>query len=101
MNTYNVSVDTNAPVTTLKIGFGSPAQNDQIVKDAVAGVKALNLQGGEVVRLNGPASLPVAIAIGHEVAHLFKAVACFDPKLGKYVVAVSHGAEYTVGQLVD
>ena len=101
MNTYNISIDSNAPATTLKIGFGSPAQNDQIVKDAVAGVKALNLQGGDVVRLNGPASLPVAIAIGHGVAHLFKAVACFDPKLGKYVVAVSHGPEYTVGQLID
>ena len=99
MSTYNVAFD--ATTSTMKIGFGSPAQNDQIVKDAVAGVKALNLQGGKVIRLNGPASLPVAIAIGHEVSHLFEAVACFDPKLGKYVVAVSHGTEFTVGQLID
>lgn len=91
MSTYTVDGRVAGPATILKIGFGSPAGNDQIVRDAVAAVKALGLTGGETVFLNGPASLPVAIAIGHEVAHLFKEVACFDPKLAAYVVAVSHG----------
>ncbi|MDO8512190.1 MAG: CRISPR-associated protein Csx3 [bacterium] len=100
--TYNVIVDAAAPATTLKIGFGSPAQNDQIVKDAVAAVKALGLTGGKLVKLNGPASLPVAVAIGHEVAHLFGAVAVFDPKLGnKYVVVVSHDPDFAVGSVIE
>ncbi len=85
----------------LKIGFGVPAQNDQIVKDAVAAVKELSLQGGKVIKLNGPASLPVAIAIAHEVGHLYGAVAAFDPKLAKYVVAISHDPSLKVGDLID
>jgi hypothetical protein len=28
-------------------------------------------------------------------------VAVFDPKLGKYVVAVSHGTDHNVGDLID
>ena len=78
--TYNIVRDGDV----LKLSFGAPAQNDQIVRDAVAAVKALKLEGGKVIKLNGPASLPVAIALSHEVGHLFGAVAAFDPKLGMY-----------------
>lgn len=99
--TYNVTIDTTAPATTLKIGFGTQAQNDEIVRDAIAAVKALKLEGGKVVRLNGPALLPVAIAIAHEIGHLFGAIAAFDPKLGKYVVSVSHDPDFAVGDLID
>lgn len=95
--TYNIIRDNNV----LKLAFGSPAQNDQICRDAVAAIKALELEGGKIVKLNGPASLPVAIAIAHEVAHIYGAVAAFDPKLGKYVVSVSHTPDYTVGDLID
>jgi len=98
MTTYNVTREDN---DVLKLSFGAPAQNDQIVRDAVAAVKALGLEGGKVVKFNGPASLPVAIAIAHEVAHIYGAVAAFDPKLGKYVVAVSHDPDFAVGDLID
>ena len=98
MATYNVSLEKG---DLLRLSFGAQAQNDQIVRDAVAALEALGLQGGKLVRLNGPASLPVAIAIGHAVGHLYGAVACFDPKLGKYVVAVSHDPDFVVGTLVD
>ncbi|MFH1291722.1 MAG: CRISPR-associated protein Csx3 [bacterium] len=100
--TYTVTIiENNESNVTLKLGFGTPAQNDEIVRDAVAAVKELSLEGGKVVRLNGPASLPVAIAIAHEVGHKFGAVAAFDPKLGKYVVAISHDPSLTVGDLID
>jgi CRISPR-associated protein Csx3 len=59
------------------------------------------LAGGEVIRVNGPASLPVAMVLAHKLAHLYQAVACFDPKLGKYVVAIAHGDKYAVGDLVE
>jgi len=98
---YSVSVDTDAPADTLKLSFGEQAHNNLIVRDAVAEIRELKLQGGQVVRLNGPASLPVAIAIAHEVGHLYGAVAAFDPKLGKYVVSVSHDPQYAVGDLID
>lgn len=82
---------------TLGLAFGEPAQNDRIVCDAVAAMKALNLKGGKLVRFNGPASLPVAMALCHAVAHIFAAVAVFDPKLQKYVVCVSHDPDHPVG----
>lgn len=93
--TYNVAAsnvtvgDTKA--TLLKVGFGDPADNATLVVDADAALKSLNLQGGELVLINGPASLPVALVLGHAISHLFGAVACFDPKMAGYVVAVSHG----------
>ena len=82
----------------VKIGFGEPAQNDRIVVDAIAAIQALGLEGGPAVYLNGPASLPAAVAITHEVAHMFAAVWVFDPKMAAYVCAVSHGAA-TVGDV--
>jgi CRISPR-associated protein Csx3 len=101
MTTYNISRDGN----TLKLGFGSPAQNDQIVKDAVGRLAEMTesgeLAGGKLIKINGPASLPVAVAIAHGVNHLYETVAVFDPKLAKYVVAVTHGTEYKAGDLID
>lgn len=97
MATYTVVLDGD----TLKLSFGEAAQNDQIVRDAVRAVKALNLEGGKVIKLNGPASLPVACALAHAVCHLYGAVACYDPKLAKYVVAISHTPDFVVGDLID
>ena len=85
----------------LRLSFGVPAQNDQIVKDALAAIRELKLQGGRVIKLNGPASLPVAVALTHEVEHVYGAVAVYDPKMGKYVVAVSHSPDFTIGDLID
>lgn len=83
----------------LKLAFGEPAQNTAIVRDAAAAVKDLNLDGGITVYLNGPASLPVTLCLGHAVMHLFTEVAAFDPKLNGYVVAVSHGGR-EIGTLI-
>ena len=101
MTTFNIVRDGN----TLKLSFGAPAQNDQIVRDVSARLAAMQeageLKGGGMIRLNGPASLPVAVVITHAVAHLFEGVAVFDPKLAKYVVAVSHSPAHKVGDLID
>lgn len=89
----------------LRVGFGEPAQNDVIVRDACERLAEMTasgeLAGGPVLKVNGPASLPVAIAIAHAVAHLYEVVAVFDPKMAKYVVAVSHGNAYAPGDLID
>jgi hypothetical protein len=90
--------------TTLRIGFGIPAQNDKIVRDAHAileiMVKNGELAGGEIIKINGPATLPVAMVIAHALGHLYGAVACFDPKMGKYVVSIAHGGLYQIGDLI-
>lgn len=101
MATYKIFLEGD----TLRVSFGDAAQNDQIVRDAVARLNEMvesgELKGGELIRINGPASLPVACAIAHAVGHLYGVVAVFDPKMAKYVVAVSHGFAYTPGDLID
>ena len=102
MAAYKVALEEG---NILRVGFGDPAQNDQICRDADHRlrqmVEAGELRGGELIKINGPASLPVALVVGHAVGHLFQAIGCFDPKLGKYVVSVAHGDKYHVGDLID
>lgn len=97
---YQISAEPCSDGDLLRLAFGEPAQNDEIVKDAVIDLGALKLQGGQTVFLNGPASLPVACAIAHGVAHLYKEVAVFDPKIGSYIVAISHGGR-EVGSVIS
>lgn len=104
MSTYKIVASArlvaSARATLLTLAFGAPAQNDQIVKDAVEALEALGLEGGSLVLFNGPASLPVACALAHGVAHLFKSVGCFDPKMGGYVVAISHDENRPIGTII-
>ena len=102
MAKYIVEVaDANEKNVTLKIGFGEPGSNDEIVVDAKAAVEAVSEEVmGKTVLLNGPASLPVAFVLAHTLNHICPAVAVFDPKMGKYVVAVTHTGDYRVGELL-
>lgn len=90
--------------SVLRVGFNpdKPANNDQLVKDAVASVLAIKDQlHGCVLKINGAASLPVGMAIAGEIAHVVKCVSCYNPKLQKYVVSITHDPNYTLGQLID
>lgn len=102
MAKYTVAVtETRESIVTLKIGFGEPGSNDEIVVDAKAAVEAVSeAVMGKTVLLNGPASLPVAFVLAHCLNHICPAVAVFDPKMGKYVVAVSHTSDYRIGELL-
>jgi len=97
MATYTITLDNDL----MKVGFSDPASNDQIVRDVSQILKDMALPGGPLLKINGPASLPVAVVIAHAVTHLYGAVAVWDPKLGKYVVAVSHHPDHTAGDLID
>lgn len=102
MSTYNINLETES---VLRVGFGDPGQNDRIVKDVANRldemIKSGELSGGEILRINGPASLPVAMVLAHGLSHLYQALACYDPKLTKYVVAIAHGDKYKIGELID
>jgi len=87
-------------VVTVEIGFGTPAENDRIVPDAISAIASLGLTGGAGICFNGRASLPVAMAISHAVAHLYGFVACFDPKMERFIVAVSHKSGFKPGDLL-
>jgi len=101
MASYLAEIDSVSDgVVTVRLAFGEPAQNDRIVRDAVAAIAALKLEGGRGIRFTGPCSVPAAIAIGHAVAHLFGYVAFWDPKLGRFVVCVSHDPAFRPGDLI-
>ena len=101
MTTYKIELQGEV----LKSGFGEAAQNDQIVREATARLAEMSnsgeLSGGRLIKINGPASVPVACVLVHKVSHLYGAVGVFDPKLGKYVIAITHNPEYNLGDLVD
>jgi CRISPR-associated protein Csx3 len=101
MDTYFARiVHESSAAVYVEIGFGTPAQNDQIVPDAIAAIQSLKLNGGIGIHFNGPISMPAAMAVAHAVGHLFQCVACFDPKLNSYVVAIAHGRDFRPGQLL-
>lgn len=88
-------------VSTIRVGFGEPATNDLIVRDAIQAIADLQLTGGKGIRFNGPISVPAAMALAHAVAHQFGFVAMFDPKIGKYIVAISHDPAVKPGDLME
>ena len=82
------------------LNFGEPANNDLVVPAAIEAIHNLRLPGGRGVLFNGAASLPVAMALAHAVAHLYQFVACYDPKISRYVVVISHAAGMRPGDLL-
>ena len=87
----------------LQVGFGQPADNDRIVRDATeqieAAIAAGELGGEAILLIDGRASVPVSFAIAAKVGHVFGAIADADPKLGKdtFVVAITHSPTYKLG----
>ncbi len=105
MSVYHVDIYGD----TLIVSFGEPANNDQIVIEVTAKIDRLissnQIRGGKLLKITGRQSLPVAYAICHQVAHLYGAIAVFDPKMGgkgvdAYIVAISHSPDYQVGQIL-
>ena len=90
----------DAGISTVKVRFVTPASNTELVPDAISSIRALGLTGGRGIHLDGPMSIPVAVAVAHAVGHLFGYVACFDPKLEGFVIAISHHPDFKPGQLI-
>ena len=90
----------------LKIGFnpGKPATTDHIVRDVISRLKAMDdsgeLAGGPLLKVNGPAPLPVCYTLAHHLANKYRTVAVFDPKAGAYVVAIAQSSTYGCGELI-
>lgn len=72
---------------------GAKIQTDAAIRD-------LKLPGGKLIKINGPASLPVACVLAHRLCHLFGVVAVFDPKISGYVVSISHDPAFKVGDVI-
>ena len=88
----------------LTVGFGDPATGDVIVQDASEALREIadrgELGGGGLLCINGRCTVPVAVLLGHSVAHIFAAVGVFDPKLNGYIVCISHDPAHPVGTVI-
>ena len=90
----------------LEIGFDNadPQTNAEMVPDVESRLAALANAGGlsgKMLLVNGAASVPLSFVIAHKVAHLFGAVAVFDPKLSGFVIAISHDPEFKLGEVFN
>jgi len=59
------------------------------------------LSNGDIFKINGPMSLPVAALVACNIEHPFGATVASDPKHDNFGVAVAHGPTYQVRQLLD
>ena len=101
MTAFAFTIEEDADGTLLRTRFGIAATGGAVVRDAQAGLAALDLKGGGLLRVNGKASLPVAMMIAHAVSHRYGAVAMFDPKIQGYIVAISHDPRWSVGDVLE
>jgi CRISPR-associated protein Csx3 len=98
MSLYNLTLESP---DTLRVSFGSyPGTNAEITAYVDATIRDMKLPGGKLIKINGPASLPVACVLAHRLCHLFGVVAVFDPKISGYVVAITHDPAFKVGDVI-
>lgn len=104
----------------LRVGFNRtlPAQGDRIAKDALELLNQMidsgEITGGQRILIDGAQSVAVSYIIAHKLSHLYQVVAVLDPKLGSkistptgslryknYIVTISHGSSYKVGDVIE
>ncbi|GAB4202665.1 MAG: hypothetical protein Fur006_56350 [Coleofasciculaceae cyanobacterium] len=97
---------------TLKVDFAKsdedkpiPAEGDAVVRDVQRLTRQMiaseELTGGNLLKIQGRIPIPASYTLSHEVAHLYRAVAVSDTRLGAYVVVSSTAAEYPLSYRVD
>lgn len=80
-------------------GIMKPEQLRELVKE-VSKVLPPEIYGDSVVIVSGRLPVWAFATITHQL-HPFRAVATFEPRLGKGVVVATHDPEIRLGELVD
>lgn len=92
------------PILQVSINENNPTKGDRLVRDAETRLEELitsgELSGGELIKINGRTSLPLAYTILHKIGHLYSAIAVRDLRLG-YVVVVSTNPQYQLGDILN
>jgi len=97
---------------TLKVDFAKteedkpiPADGDAVVRDVQRLGRQMiafgELAGGNLLKIQGRISVAASYTLAHEVAHLYRAIAVSDTRLGAYVVISTTTAEYPFSCRVD
>jgi CRISPR-associated protein Csx3 len=106
MSSYQIELQGDV----LRVGFNRnhPAHGDRVVRDVLVRLEQMQdvFTGGKLLKIDGQQSIAVAYTIAHQLAHLYGAIAVFDPKIGKpghktYIVVISHDPDYKIGDLVE
>ncbi|BAY83089.1 hypothetical protein NIES267_25750 [Calothrix parasitica NIES-267] len=107
MTIYHINLEGDI----LKVGFGETlATGDKIVRDVVVRLDEMiasgELPGGELIKINGRASVLVSQVLGFKLGKIYDSVAFFDPKIGdrgldRYVITVSKNSKYKIGDILD
>lgn len=103
MSSYTITPDGDI----LRVGFNKEisATGDRIVRDADAQLNALidagQLPGGKLIKVNGKISILASYTVAHALAHLYGAIAVFDPRLSAYVVVKSDTPDYPIASRID
>lgn len=103
---YNISFEPLVDnIHLLKVGFGEEqTDNRSLVQDVESQIMGMlkkgTITGGNILCIDGAATLPIISVLTHRTCHLYGAIAVFDPKLMGYVVTVSHTGAYKVGDLI-
>ena len=100
-----ITVTPTTAGATLKVALPQGHSGPDLVRDLEEQLAELKLSGqlvgGGLVVVDGPSTVPCAYVYSHHLGHLFGAVAHLDPKLGGFVVAISHNPGFAVGDLID
>jgi CRISPR-associated protein Csx3 len=97
---------------TLKVDFAKneedqpiSAESDCLVRDMQFQVRQMiasgEVAGGNLLKIHGPILVAVCYTLAHELAHLYRAIAVSDTRLGAYVVVSSTTSEYPIGCRID
>ena len=89
-----------------KIKNGKEVDGDQILRDAKAQLEGLINsgklpRGNRLLKIDGRSTVLAGFLIADRLAHRYSSLAVFDPKLGKYVVTISHSQDYQIGQVLN
>ena len=106
----SVVINCNEGVLETNLNRAVQVEGDQIVRDTEARLEELintgQLKGGkQPFLINGRFSVLGSFVIALKLAHLYSAIAVYDPKIGdseldKYIVVISHNG-YQVGETID
>lgn len=97
---------------TLKVNFAKTDKDVPITADGNAVVRDVQflvqqmiasgeLSGGNLLKIEGRISIAASYTLAHEVAHLYRAIAVSDTRLGAYVVVSSTTPEYPLACRID
>ncbi len=106
MNSPCPLVEVTLKGDTLEIGYCNSTPSHDAVTYAtnrIADMIATKLlPGGEIIKIKGPMPTFLATMLTYKLAPFYGAIACFDSKTEKYIVAAARErSPYSIGDIIE